>query len=476
MNVQGPNGAVISFPDGTDPTTIDQVMRQNFGGGQVLTDDGDTSWLNGQSTQPTHEPGLIERVGSAIAHPIQTVQDAWNYPGSYVADAAKGMASSVKDAATLPGDVATGKVDMNDPAQAKANAARVLSAAMLTTPGDMMAPGLTGKVVQNVTMPARGELKAAESGAYKAAEDTGTAYSPGSVAGMLRNATTQPGFPDPAAAPLTFGLVKDLANVSAPGGIQDIIPVNRLETLRQDLGGINEGRDAHAAGRVKSALDDFLENPPEGAAVSGDADAVAGLYGTARANSAARIRADQLAQALQGGERRSATANSGNNEANSIRQRVRSFVDQNNQLTGYGENDYRIPGYTDDQNTAIKTVLAGTPVQNAARSTGNFFGKGGGLGRLAATAVSAGALSHVMGPEVGGTLGAMLPTVIGGTARGIDDAYARQGVKGLIDSMIQRSPLYQERAANTPFELPTNASGTALVRALMAQQGQQPQP
>jgi len=81
-----------------------------------------------------------------------------------------------------------------------------------------------------------------------------------------------------------------------------------------------------------------------------------------------------------------------------------------------------------------------------------------------------------MGPEVGGTLGAMLPTVIGGTARGIDDAYARQGVKGLIDSMIQRSPLYQERAANTPFELPTNASGTALVRALMAQQGQQPQP
>jgi hypothetical protein len=336
-----------------------------------------------------------------------------------------------------------------------------------------MAPG---KVVQNVAMPARGELKAAESGAYKAAEDTGTAYSPGSVAGMLRYATTQPGFPDPAAAPLTFGLVKDLANVSAPGGIQDIIPVNRLETLRQDLGGINDGRDAHAAGRVKSALDDFLENPPEGAAVSGDADAVAGLYRTARANSAARIRADQLAGALQGAERRSATANSGNNEANSIRQRVRSFVDANNQLTGYGEDDYRIPGYTNDQNTAIKTVLAGTPVQNAARSTGNFFGKGGGLGRLAATAVSAGALSHVMGPEVGGTLGVMLPTVIGGTARGIDDAYARQGVKGLIDSMIQRSPLYQERAANTPFELPTNASGTALVRALMAQQGQQPQP
>ena len=34
MNVQGPDGAVVSFPDGTDPATVDQVMRQNFSGGQ----------------------------------------------------------------------------------------------------------------------------------------------------------------------------------------------------------------------------------------------------------------------------------------------------------------------------------------------------------------------------------------------------------------------------------------------------------
>jgi hypothetical protein len=33
MNVQGPNGVVVSFPDGTDPATVDQVMRQNFSGG-----------------------------------------------------------------------------------------------------------------------------------------------------------------------------------------------------------------------------------------------------------------------------------------------------------------------------------------------------------------------------------------------------------------------------------------------------------
>jgi hypothetical protein len=30
MNVQGPNGAIVAFPDGTDPATVDSVMRQNF--------------------------------------------------------------------------------------------------------------------------------------------------------------------------------------------------------------------------------------------------------------------------------------------------------------------------------------------------------------------------------------------------------------------------------------------------------------
>ena len=70
----------------------------------VITDDR-SNWTapRGQA-----QPGVLSRIGNAIAHPVQTTEDAWNYPGSYLADAAKGMASSAKSAATLPGDVATG--------------------------------------------------------------------------------------------------------------------------------------------------------------------------------------------------------------------------------------------------------------------------------------------------------------------------------------------------------------------------------
>src|SRR5580765_7273861 len=32
MNVQGPGGVVVQFPDGTDAATIDQVMRQATSG------------------------------------------------------------------------------------------------------------------------------------------------------------------------------------------------------------------------------------------------------------------------------------------------------------------------------------------------------------------------------------------------------------------------------------------------------------
>ena len=44
------------------------------------------------------------------------------------------MGAATRSAVTLPGDVATGKVDMNDPSQAGSNASRVLGAALLASP------------------------------------------------------------------------------------------------------------------------------------------------------------------------------------------------------------------------------------------------------------------------------------------------------------------------------------------------------
>jgi hypothetical protein len=99
-------------------------------GSKVITDDG-SNWT---APQGQAQPGLISRVGNAIAHPIQTAEDAWNYPGFYLGDAANGMGAATRSAVTLPGDVATGKVDMNDPSQAGSNASRVLGAALLTSP------------------------------------------------------------------------------------------------------------------------------------------------------------------------------------------------------------------------------------------------------------------------------------------------------------------------------------------------------
>lgn len=41
MNVQGPGGIVVQFPDGTDAATIDKVMRQATGGGEMPAGKGD---------------------------------------------------------------------------------------------------------------------------------------------------------------------------------------------------------------------------------------------------------------------------------------------------------------------------------------------------------------------------------------------------------------------------------------------------
>lgn len=66
MNVQGPNGAVVAFPDGTDPSTIDQVMRQNFSSPSAK-DDPDQLGALGSILDAAQAKSNADPIGSTIA-------------------------------------------------------------------------------------------------------------------------------------------------------------------------------------------------------------------------------------------------------------------------------------------------------------------------------------------------------------------------------------------------------------------------
>lgn len=64
ITVQGPNGAAIDFPDGTDAATIDGVMKQHFGGQPAAA-----SAMAGPAPAPTGEMGIdnsVRQVGKGV--------------------------------------------------------------------------------------------------------------------------------------------------------------------------------------------------------------------------------------------------------------------------------------------------------------------------------------------------------------------------------------------------------------------------
>src|SRR4051812_4496026 len=73
------------------------LARQKRDDGGVITDDGDKSWLGGGQQQAAPQP-------------------ASDSGGYWLPQIAKGMWNTAVSGATLPGDVATGKASMADPA------------------------------------------------------------------------------------------------------------------------------------------------------------------------------------------------------------------------------------------------------------------------------------------------------------------------------------------------------------------------
>jgi hypothetical protein len=489
MNVQGPDGAVVSFPDGTDPATVYQVMRQNFGGGgaaqqggglPVLTDDG-SNW---NAPQGQSQPGLLSRMGNAIAHPVQTVEDAWNYPGSYLGDAAKGMGEAARSAATLPGDVATGKVDMNDPSQGGSNAQRVLSAALLASPA--RAASVDSALVK-LGSPTTESLYGAGGKGFDAWRNSSLQYDPQGAATwatQFQQGLNKEGVLDvPAGAPSTHAILGKVAN--PPPNALDMEPGD-LDSIRKSFVKTAQGAGANATERTaandaKASFLDWLQNakPTNGTptnaptnamaqptATAAGADAVGGLR-AAIGNWAAASRGDLLDNISSNAELRDEVSHSGHGGGNPLRQAVAAALRRN---PSTGQNLLSRSGFNDEEQAAVRAAIPGGVVRTASNLAGGGLGHAGAVG---------GILAAKEGFETGGIPGAIvggsLP-FIGSGLRALDRGAVSKGLANASDLVRSRSPLADTGAISTvtPSMFPTVQS--RLIRALMAQQGQQQQP
>lgn len=228
-----------------------------------------------------------------------------------------------------------------------------------------------------------------------------------------------------------FGLVDELRTASN---------VADLDGIRKALGNVAKERDAvgqatsnaTAARRAIDHIDNFLPNLNQSGLIAGDATKANQILGEARQNWAAAKRAEQAQTLLANAELNAASANSGGNFQNSIKQAFKPLLKNN---------AAKAVGYNADELAALNKVVRGTWTGSAARAAGNLLGGGGGLGMLAGGAA---------GYEAGGVPGAIAAGVIGKSLKSVGAKSTFNAVKDLDKLLRSRSPAALAMAASLP--------------------------
>lgn len=382
-------------------------------------------------------------------------------------DSNAGVLGAVKRSFMLPGDVATGKVDPMSPE----GRARALEMAATFSPMPAATRAGEGGMVAlrqaQPEVPTTNALRTAAKEGYDTARSLGVDYSPKHVSGLAGSIAQDlngAGFV-PKNAPTAHGLLDDLATPPVAGPGETVLtPFDNLHAARKAFRILSQERkdgqltpNAAAASRALGKIDQFLENPPEGAVLRGPGQEAGQILKDANGNYAAASRSDTLNGIDDAAELRAAAANSGKNIGNSVRSRVASLL----------LNPKKLSGFSPEEIDALRGVTEGTATRNVMRDVGNLFGGGGGLGAVVSGGVAgAGAASATHNPLVGGLIGFGVPAV-GFAAKAGENALTRRAL-GAADEMVRsRSPLARELQNNAPMIEQYPIARQALVRALM---------
>ena len=377
----------------------------------------------------------------------------------------------------IPSDVASGAIDLNNPAAAGYNAGRMLDAGTVATG---ISPGSVGTKMLGGSAP---DLLAAGGKQLDAWDQSPMMFGTGPVAdaaaklkAALTNGKT---FTEPV-APETHNALDQLINTppNATG-----VPASALNSARQHLSDIGRGdsRDAAAARQTKRGLVDWMGKATPADLVAG-APALPAAQ-KALADGLANYAAGKRVQTLQGIEENTAlgagSANSGKNIGNSERQRLKSLF-QNPPSDPGAPSRAVTSGFSPDEIAQGKAIInpQGWSLPNNARTLGNALGGGGGLGKTIGMGTGGGigllVAPHLgISPEAGAAAGGAIAHEVGSVAKNFENAAIMRQAAALANKVGQRSPLFQSGQGPQGAVFPSATN--ALVRALMMRQQDQQQ-
>lgn len=402
----------------------------------------------------THEPqGRAGRFGAAIG---EGVANPYSYlgPGSLLLKLGGAALSSI-------GGEAAGQAAEGTKFEGPARFAGALA-------GGVAAAKTLGPAAPKAAVPTADELFAAGSQGYKQARNSGLVVHPDAVSSWATRVEQDLIGPDHGftggangVAPKTFGVLATLQQ--PPAGA--VVTAGNLDATRKALGHIAKETqpagpggvakptaDAAAASIALKRLGEFSENLPQGAVLAGDPAAYVRATREANANWGAGERTRDFDARLTKAER---TAD--RQVAGSLDSQIKTKAGQ------LLDNPAKTKGLTPDELAQLELINSGGPISNTLRQLGRG---GAGVVPMVAHLTAGGPLAVTTGGASVPLQMALAATLYG--ARKGSEAITKHRAQALSDMLAQRSPLFEQRAANLPPAdlLPGNA---ALIRALLGQ-------
>lgn len=287
-------------------------------------------------------------------------------------------------------------------------------------------------------LPEVADLKAAARSQYQDPAVADVQIKPTAVANLgtkIENDLVTQGFrPQPQLQKSVFDVVGELKSAPGPVGVND------LDAVRKALGSIAGevdavGKPTASAAAAQSAvrkIDNFIPNLNQADLLKGDASAANSILQNARSNWGAAKRSEQVQTLLSNAEINAASANSGGNIQNTVKQAFKPLLKNNGA---------KAVGYNDAEMAALNKIVRGTWAGSAARAAGNLLGGGGGLGMLAGGAA---------GYEAGGVPGAIAAGVAGRVLKKVGNRSTLNAVQNLDNLIRSRAPEAVRLAAQNP--------------------------
>lgn len=269
-------------------------------------------------------------------------------------------------------------------------------------------------------------VKSRSSEAYQKADQAGVIFKPEFTQNLYNS--IQKELSESGYSPNIQGRIRGVLNEISQSGDRNIT-LKGVDNIRKIAGSVSMDGDAserRLAGKIIEIIDRNVGNAPKSQVLSGDTQLAANAIKEARRDWKTQAKLNQVADLMDKAERRAATAGSGANSQNALRQNLNRIL-----------NSKEGRGWTADEKDAIRNVVFGTNTQNRLRLLGKLSPETGALGISGLAA--GGAASQLTGNPL-----FVVPSAIGYGAKKASESIADKNALNVLRTILNNGTSTQQ--------------------------------